>query len=411
MSRLLSLFGAGLVIADGAWGTEFQKRGLALGQPADLWNLTRPEDVEAVAQAYVDAGSQVILTNTFRSNPVALAAHGEADRAAEINRRGAELSRKAAGAKIRVFASMGPTGKVLATGEIDERTVTDAFKLQAEALAAGGADALLFETFSDVEEAPCRAGGEAAWATDPRLLRLRQRQEQGPDDDGSHSRGGRPRHGRSGCRRRRGQLRSGPRALPTDLPQAQGVFRAAGLDQAQRGNALARGRPGCLHHGSGRVCQPPCRIDRGRGELRRRLLRNESRVCPSTGEGCRVMRILLIGCEVIIRELCDAITRSPHVVDARFLSKGLHDLAAKAMRQGLQSAIDEVEARAETAWVDHPTSAGNTALREPPACFSWPPPDSEQILSNVLACTEHVELAANPRFQDSFVDCMGFPRV
>jgi len=153
VSRLLSLFGAGLVIADGAWGTEFQKRGLPLGQPADVWNLTRPADVEAVAQAYVDAGSQVILTNTFRSNPVALAAHGEVDRAAEINRRGAELSRKAAGSKVRVFASMGPTGKVLATGEIDERTVTDAFKIQAEALAAGGADALLFETFSDVEEA------------------------------------------------------------------------------------------------------------------------------------------------------------------------------------------------------------------------------------------------------------------
>lgn len=60
------------------------------------------------------------------------------------------------------------------------------------------------------------------------------------------------------------------------------------------------------------------------------------------------MRILLIGCEVIMRELCDAITRSPHIVDARFLSKGLHDLGARAMRQGLQDAIDEVEARAET---------------------------------------------------------------
>ncbi|WP_165233664.1 DUF1638 domain-containing protein [Aquisphaera insulae] len=59
------------------------------------------------------------------------------------------------------------------------------------------------------------------------------------------------------------------------------------------------------------------------------------------------MRILLIGCEVIIRELCDAVTRSPHVVDARFLSKGLHDLGAKAMRAGLQAAIDEAEAAAE----------------------------------------------------------------
>jgi hypothetical protein len=58
------------------------------------------------------------------------------------------------------------------------------------------------------------------------------------------------------------------------------------------------------------------------------------------------MRILLIGCEVIIRELCDAVTRSPHVVDARFLSKGLHDRGARAMREGIQAAIDEVEARA-----------------------------------------------------------------
>jgi 5-methyltetrahydrofolate--homocysteine methyltransferase len=153
MSHLLSQFSGGLVITDGAWGTEFQKRGLALGQPADLWNLTRPADVEAVARAYVEAGSQVILTNTFRGNTVSLAAYGAADQAGEINRRGAELSKRAAGPGVRVFASMGPTGKVLATGEIDAQTVTDAFKIQAEALAEGGADALLFETFSDVEEA------------------------------------------------------------------------------------------------------------------------------------------------------------------------------------------------------------------------------------------------------------------
>jgi 5-methyltetrahydrofolate--homocysteine methyltransferase len=153
MSRLLSLFSSGLVITDGAWGTEFQKRGLAIGEPADVWNLTRPADVEAVARSYVEAGSRVILTNTFRSNPVALSAHGQGDRAVAINRRGAELSRRAASADVRVFASLGPTGKVLATGEIDEQTVTEAFKVQAEALAAGGADVLLFETFSDVEEA------------------------------------------------------------------------------------------------------------------------------------------------------------------------------------------------------------------------------------------------------------------
>ena len=151
LSRLLSLKAP--VITDGAWGTELQKRGLALGEPADLWNLTHPADVEAVARAYVRAGSQIILTNTFRGNPVSLAGLGVDDKAALINREGVRLSRSAAGLEVLVFASMGPIGKSLAKQEIDARTVTDAFKLQAESLAEGGADALLFETFSDVDEA------------------------------------------------------------------------------------------------------------------------------------------------------------------------------------------------------------------------------------------------------------------
>ncbi len=153
MNRLLSLFSSGLVITDGAWGTQLQKRGLAIGEPADVWNLTRPADVEAVARSYVEAGSRVILTNTFRGNPLALSAYGQGDRAVAINRRGAELSKQQSAAGVRVFASLGPTGKVMATGEIDEQSVTDAFRIQAEALAEGGADVLLFETFSDVEEA------------------------------------------------------------------------------------------------------------------------------------------------------------------------------------------------------------------------------------------------------------------
>jgi 5-methyltetrahydrofolate--homocysteine methyltransferase len=153
MSRFGSLLDKGLVITDGAWGTELQKRGLALGELADLWNLTRPWDVEGVARAYVDAGSQVILTNTFRANPVALGAHVETKKLREINRRGVEISKEAAGLHVLVFASIGPTGKVMASGEIDAQTVSDAFALQAGALAAAEPDALLFETFSDVEEA------------------------------------------------------------------------------------------------------------------------------------------------------------------------------------------------------------------------------------------------------------------
>jgi methionine synthase I (cobalamin-dependent) len=163
MNRLLSLVSDGPIITDGAWGTELQKRGLAPGEPADLWNLTRPDDVEAVARAYVEAGSRVILTNTFRANPMALAAYGLAEDAVQINRRGVELSCAAAGTGVRVFASLGPTGKMLAMGEAEPRAISAAFRIQAEALAEAGAEALLLETFSDLEEA--RLAVQSARAT------------------------------------------------------------------------------------------------------------------------------------------------------------------------------------------------------------------------------------------------------
>ena len=67
------------VLTDGAWGTELQARGLALGEIPDFWNLSHPDRVEAVARAYVDAGSQVILTNTFRASRIALGDHPEVE--------------------------------------------------------------------------------------------------------------------------------------------------------------------------------------------------------------------------------------------------------------------------------------------------------------------------------------------
>lgn len=144
---------AGPVVTDGAWGTELQTRGLQSGDLPDLWNLTHPERVAAVAQAYVAAGSRVILTNTFGANRLRLTGHGLADRVAEINQRGVELSRQAAGTRAYVFASIGPSGRMLMTGDTSAAELTEAFTEQARALAAGGADALVVETMSDLEEA------------------------------------------------------------------------------------------------------------------------------------------------------------------------------------------------------------------------------------------------------------------
>jgi methionine synthase I (cobalamin-dependent) len=141
------------VVTDGAWGTQLQLRGLPAGGCADEWNLSHPERVEEVARAYVAAGSRVLLTNTFRANRPALEAHGLADRLAEINRAGVVLSRRAAGDRAVVFASIGPSGKRLLTGEVGSDELREAFAEQARVLSAAGADGLAIETMGDPNEA------------------------------------------------------------------------------------------------------------------------------------------------------------------------------------------------------------------------------------------------------------------
>ncbi|MFH0991925.1 MAG: homocysteine S-methyltransferase family protein [bacterium] len=141
------------IITDGAWGTQLQQRGLKPGECPDLWNLTKPEAIEAVARSYVKAGSRIILSNTFGANRIMLASHGAEAKTGEINRAGASLSRKAAGSETLVFTSMGPTGKLLMTEEITEEEMSAAFNEQAQALAEGGAQGIVVETMSDLQEA------------------------------------------------------------------------------------------------------------------------------------------------------------------------------------------------------------------------------------------------------------------
>src|SRR5512137_1794944 len=117
-STIEQILSHGPVITDGAWGTQLQARGLGLGEFPDLWNLTNPAKVGEVATCYVDAGSQVILTNTFGANRIRLAEQNAANRVTEINAKGVEISRNAAAGRARVFASIGPSGKLIMSGEV-----------------------------------------------------------------------------------------------------------------------------------------------------------------------------------------------------------------------------------------------------------------------------------------------------
>ncbi len=151
-SLIKEIVGNRPVITDGAWGTMLQGYGLSPGECPDGWNLTHPEQVEKIARAYVEAGSRIILTNTFRSNRISLAGYGLDEKTAEINRAGVKLSKKAAGNRAMVFGSIGPSGKMLMTGEVTEEELSRAFEEQALAMAEAGADGIVLETMSDLTE-------------------------------------------------------------------------------------------------------------------------------------------------------------------------------------------------------------------------------------------------------------------
>ncbi len=142
-----------ILISDGAWGTFMQKKGLQPGQCPELWCLERPEDILDIARSYIDAGSDMIQSNSFGGTSFKLEHFGLGDRADEINLAAARISRKAAGEDKWVIASVGPTGKMLLTGEVSEQELYDSFKQQAQALEKGQADAICIETMSDTEEA------------------------------------------------------------------------------------------------------------------------------------------------------------------------------------------------------------------------------------------------------------------
>jgi len=123
------------------------------GECPELWCIEHESEVERIAREYIDAGADMIETNSFGGSRLKLDMFGLADRTAELNDAAARISRRAAGPDHWVLGSMGPSGKMLLMGDVTEEELYDAFAEQALALEAGGADALCIETMSDLEEA------------------------------------------------------------------------------------------------------------------------------------------------------------------------------------------------------------------------------------------------------------------
>ncbi len=152
------------ILADGATGTNLFNSGLASGEPPELWNVDQPDKIRALHQGFVDAGSDLILTNSFGGTRNRLKLHNAQGRVHELNKRAAELAREiadAAGRPVIVAGSVGPTGDLLQpVGPLSFEDAVAAFEEQCAALLEGGADVLWAETISSEEE--IRAVAQAA---------------------------------------------------------------------------------------------------------------------------------------------------------------------------------------------------------------------------------------------------------
>jgi 5-methyltetrahydrofolate--homocysteine methyltransferase len=154
----LRSFAGSTRVTDGVYGTELQRKHLVAGGCPELLNVENPAAVEAVARSYVEAGSDVIMTNTLGANRFVLDAYDAADRVAELAEAAAAIARKAVrGTEAKVFGSFGPTGKIVMMEEVPEEELSRAFAEVAEALAWGGVNAIVLETFNELAEAEIAA--------------------------------------------------------------------------------------------------------------------------------------------------------------------------------------------------------------------------------------------------------------
>jgi 5-methyltetrahydrofolate--homocysteine methyltransferase len=159
---LLEAIGQRPLLGDGAMGTQLMLAGLEQGNCGEAWNLTHPERVLAIQRRYADAGSDCILTNTFGGSRIMLNRHGHASNVVAINRAGVQVAREAFGGRPGyVIGDIGPFGGLMEPyGDFTEQEVRAAFREQARALVDAGADGIIIETQTSLEE--LQIGIEAA---------------------------------------------------------------------------------------------------------------------------------------------------------------------------------------------------------------------------------------------------------
>jgi 5-methyltetrahydrofolate--homocysteine methyltransferase len=166
----------GFLVIDGAMGTELFAAGLMAGDPPEIWNLDHPDRLKAIHRSYVEAGSDIILTNSFGGNRHRLKLHSLEGRVHELNAAAASICREVADAadrRVLVAGSMGPTGELIEPlGELTTDEAQEAFAEQAAGLTAGGADVLWLETMSALTEVEAGVSGARSASDLPIVVTL-----------------------------------------------------------------------------------------------------------------------------------------------------------------------------------------------------------------------------------------------
>ena len=204
----------GPILADGAMGTMLFAAGLQFGDPPEVWNLAHPDVIRRIQRGYLEAGSRIVLTNTFGGNRPRLRLHGHEDRVDELNRTAAILLRAevdAAGGHALVAGDIGPSGEIVEPlGTLPYDEAVDVFREQAASLVAGGVDLIWIETMSDLNEIKAAIEGVRQAAPGIALDRDDDLRHARPHDDGRVPGAGRRGARRLGRRRDRRQLRQRP---------------------------------------------------------------------------------------------------------------------------------------------------------------------------------------------------------
>jgi 5-methyltetrahydrofolate--homocysteine methyltransferase len=151
---ILNKLSSHVLVCDGAMGTELQRRGLPSGSCPEEYNVTHPEVVQEILQGYLEAGADILTTNSFGANRPRLKEYGCESRVKEFCKRSVEIAKEVSRGKCFIAGSLGPTGQILEPlGPVTHSEATEAFLEQADALVEAGADLILIETMMSIDEA------------------------------------------------------------------------------------------------------------------------------------------------------------------------------------------------------------------------------------------------------------------